>query len=449
MDNETLVTDIFNAVLFRDPSETELSDNVAALDSGALDQAGLIANLVDSNEYTRGVGSVAAHFLDILGTAPDLAVVSQVAPLINPAALGPSISSVSSAFLGLDGVAATGLDTAADAASFVTAAYQTILGRTPDAGGQAFWESVYESGGAGVVTAGIINSAENFAQESASIRSYGALRAAGESEPALAQLEALPNSATTAQIVEAALAVGDSGDVPQIPGVVNLDALGGTLTDPATADVASEAATLVDSADTASATNVSGFGADDTIELTGVTADGVDVSVSGGNTELEFVVDGTASIITLEGVSGFFTSVDEFNASTDFGDIVVAGAGDGDDPAPEPQPGGGDETIDLDALGGTLQAPASADATTGALTFQDDAAVASATDIAGFGGDDALSFVGVTADDVDVAVSGGNTEFEFVVDGTASVVTLTGVSGFFTSVSEFNADPDLGNVTFA
>ena len=106
--------------------------------------------------------------------------------------------------------------------------------------------------------------------------------------------------------------------------------------------------------------------------------------------------------------------------------------------------------VDLDTLSGTLRSPAEFDAGEEAFVFTDDASAESSTDINNFGADDALLFEGVTAADVDVAVSGGDTEFEFVDPsiGAGSVVTLIGVSGFFTSVSEFNAAADFGDVSF-
>ena len=106
--------------------------------------------------------------------------------------------------------------------------------------------------------------------------------------------------------------------------------------------------------------------------------------------------------------------------------------------------------IDLDVLGGTVQNPASVDASDGALTFYDDVVVTSNTQISDFGTDDTLVLQGVSAADIDLSVSDGNTRFEFNDGaGTVSQITLIGVSGDHTSVAEFNDNANLGDVIFA
>lgn len=106
--------------------------------------------------------------------------------------------------------------------------------------------------------------------------------------------------------------------------------------------------------------------------------------------------------------------------------------------------------IDLDALGGTAQNPASVDAGDGALTFYDDVAVASNTQVSDFGTDDTLVLQGVSAADIDLSVSDGNTRFEFNDGaGTVSQITLIGVSGDHTTVAEFNDNANLGDVIVA
>jgi len=107
------------------------------------------------------------------------------------------------------------------------------------------------------------------------------------------------------------------------------------------------------------------------------------------------------------------------------------------------------QTVDLDALGGTATAPASEDADGGAFDFTDDVGGQSFTEIASFGVDDEITLSGVTADDVDVSSSDGNTTIEFDDGaGTVSNITLLGVSGFFVDVASFNS-ADVGDITFA
>lgn len=115
-----------------------------------------------------------------------------------------------------------------------------------------------------------------------------------------------------------------------------------------------------------------------------------------------------------------------------------------------PNPGGDDrEDIGLFDLGGTLTTTESFDAGDGAFNLIDDVAIASNTEITGFGSDDQLTFNGVDASDIDVSSSDGNTVFQFDNGtGTVSQITLVGVEGFFTSVEEFNASSDLGDIVF-
>lgn len=122
----------------------------------------------------------------------------------------------------------------------------------------------------------------------------------------------------------------------------------------------------------------------------------------------------------------------------------------GQDAVNGPNPGEDDrENIDLFDLDGTLTTAESFDAGDGAFNLIDDVAIASNTDITGFGSDDQLTFNGVDASDIDVSVSDGNTVFQFDNGtGTVSQVTLVGVEGFFTSVEEFNANSDLGDIVF-
>ncbi len=82
---------------------------------------------------------------------------------------------------------------------------------------------------------------------------------------------------------------------------------------------------LFDSVEAASNTAISGYSADDTLVLEGVSAEDVRVSVFEGNTLLQFDDgEGAVSQITLVGVDGFFTSVAAFNAASGLGEITFA-----------------------------------------------------------------------------------------------------------------------------
>lgn len=104
---------------------------------------------------------------------------------------------------------------------------------------------------------------------------------------------------------------------------IDLFALGGTLTDAAPFDAGEGAFNLIDNIASASNTEIANFGSDDQLTFNGVAASDVDVSSSDGDTVFQFD-DGTGKVsqITLVGVEGFFTSVEEFNADSGLGEVV-------------------------------------------------------------------------------------------------------------------------------
>ncbi len=113
---------------------------------------------------------------------------------------------------------------------------------------------------------------------------------------------------------------------------------------------------------------------------------------------------------------------------------------------------GGVVELDLDGLGGDAQNRVARTLEDGAVTVIDDVATSSNTAVTGFGVDDVLQLVGVTANDVRVAVGDGNTEINFDDGaGNTSEIVLLGVNGFWTNVDEFNLSNDgiAGDITFA
>lgn len=107
-----------------------------------------------------------------------------------------------------------------------------------------------------------------------------------------------------------------------------------------------------------------------------------------------------------------------------------------------------DQNIDGESSVGS--APATFDAGSGSINFVDSVGTGNNVEISNFGANDQITFQGVTADDVSFQESGGNTQFG--IDdgsGTVSRITLVGVTTGSFSVSGFNEDPDLGDVTFA
>ena len=108
------------------------------------------------------------------------------------------------------------------------------------------------------------------------------------------------------------------------PEVIELDLLESTDETPFLFDAGSASFLFIDDVAEQSHTWIENFSADDTLQLQGVTAEDVRLSVYDQTTHIEFDDgQGTVSQIALVGVAGFFTSVDEFNAA-DLGDITFA-----------------------------------------------------------------------------------------------------------------------------
>lgn len=127
------------------------------------------------------------------------------------------------------------------------------------------------------------------------------------------------------------LEVGDTADGSDL-GIgeeeVNLDTLGGSNAIASQVVLQDVAYILTDDVSVTSNTDISGFGADDLLQLSGVTESDVSIQESGGNTQIEFDDGlGTVSQIELLGVTysaGFVDSIAAFNANPDYGDIVIA-----------------------------------------------------------------------------------------------------------------------------
>lgn len=103
---------------------------------------------------------------------------------------------------------------------------------------------------------------------------------------------------------------------------VNLDDLGGTVTDPASYDADQYSFTFVDDIARVSNTEIDHFTSDDKITLKGLTSDDVDVKTNGGEVMIEFDNGGgTVSQIVLLGMIGSYYTVEDFNDNDNYGDI--------------------------------------------------------------------------------------------------------------------------------
>ena len=194
---------------------------------------------------------------------------------------------------------------------------------------------------------------------------------------------------------------------------------------------------------------------------TGVTGFSIvdDGEMGGADNYVDIAADGTVTLNAAGAAdaafndfettpNSFTVDVQAVDAAGNTSDAQSVAINVGNDTADDPMPGNG-TVVDLDTLGGTVQMPASEDANGDAFDFTDALAAQSFTEITGFGADDELTFTGVTADDVTVSSSSGNTDISFDDGaGTVSSIQLTGVSGFFVDVASFNG-ADVGDITFA
>ncbi len=399
---EDIVIEVYQAVLFRSPTATELADNVAALQAGTLTRDGLTESLIDGAEYAGGVAALALHYESLLDRSPDL---DGITFWLGRVIAGGTVPNVAAGFANSDEAAAQGIDPAEGATSFVTDLYQEVLGRAPDATGLAFWEGVFAASGEGAVTAGIVLSAENRAQAEGFTKGYAALRAAGENEPSTAQLQAIPNSATTAEIIAAANAVGDTGAIPDFTGVADglpaLPANGGPAEvlvgtgSPDNIDGDQDGVTISGSAGgdrfifndvtTSQDVTIDDFTGDDQIRVEGGFAAGDLNIINGDGSDGIVVIQVNATTITLTNIdaavdptifsaASFISAFGDNALSFDADDGFPGGMGDGGGDDPDPPPSG--MLADLPGAGGPAEVTAGTAAADNIDADQDGAQVA-------------------------------------------------------------------------
>ncbi|EIC22955.1 Ig-like domain-containing protein [Thiorhodovibrio frisius] len=274
--------------------------------------------------------------------------------------------------------------------------------------------------------------------------------------------------------------------------------IGGNMVSPVQRDAAG-AVTFVDQGSGPVHALITNFGADDTLKLPVADLNLVSVNVTEAGAEFEYGLNN--SVITLQGVTGSFFDVADFNGLSEYGDVIADGGGavapepaepviepgeepviePGEEPVIEPgeepviEPGEepviepGEEPV-IEPGEEPVTEPGEEpvtepepklilltkennvlDAGAGAVIIEDPGLLDQVNDtisveITNFGADDSLRLAADWAA-VSVSVSSGNTYFEYD-NGTEGVlnIELTGVAGFFTSVEEFNASPDYGDV---
>ena len=273
---------------------------------------------------------------------------------------GESLETLCAAFTSLEQPEAATRWANTPSESFISQLYQQLLNREANSEEIAYWQSALDSqlsNGASFSQAGsniaqafataALENAEDSALLTSKLTIAAALTAASDADgPSMAALsrEYLDDSglgllsASELTTLVASITTGEATDgttspvlpsLPSQPGAtpeeIRLD--DGYLGDdkPFSLDASDVLYVLFDSVEAASNTAISGYSADDTLVLEGVSAEDVRVSVFEGNTLLQFDDgEGAVSQITLVGVDGFFTSVAAFNAASGLGDITFA-----------------------------------------------------------------------------------------------------------------------------
>lgn len=210
--------------------------------------------------------------------------------------------------------------------------FQQLFGRDPDAEGLAFYVGHLEAGNLSladialtVATGAQGNDADVLAARVGFAEAYTNTLNTQEklSEFASPQGQAAVKAALGRIFAEADVD-GELAGLRGEPETVALDALESTDATPFLFDAGSDSFLFVDDVAEQSHTWIENFSADDSLQLVGVAAEDVRLSVYDDATHLEFDDgQGTVSQIALVGVAGFHTSVDEFNAA-DLGDITFA-----------------------------------------------------------------------------------------------------------------------------
>lgn len=220
---------------------------------------------------------------------------------------------------------------------------------------------------------------------------------------------------------------------------VLLDSTPGSSAAPTAYSATGTASTFVDDASITSHAVISGFGSNDAIAMTPWAESYLSVSSQGTDVQLTLNRSGLISSIKLLGIvnSGqIIFDVNSFNALP-VGDITFNGAQ-------------MLQSSSLDSRGGSLSAPATANASIGQYAYTDDALISSAVNVTGFGANDSLTFLNASAADLSISSQGTSVSLVINKEGVVSSVTLVGVlptGGLVYDVSSFNALP-VGDVSF-
>ena len=152
-DATSFVTALYNQLLNRAPDTAGLNNWVAAINSGASNQA--VATAIWQSAEHRGDQVDAAYQL-ILGRASDPTGRQVFVNALMSGQIGE---------LGLDNILFNSTEFALrnnTSNAFISAVYVDMLGRTPSIGEEANWQAILATFGTNFVTTSIITSAESF-----------------------------------------------------------------------------------------------------------------------------------------------------------------------------------------------------------------------------------------------------------------------------------------------
>ena len=214
------VNSLYRNVLARDPDANDANAWVSWINEGAsYDQ--VTSAFVSSIEVQTFVNPVIRLYEGLLNRAPDAAGLHAWANVLRG---GASLTNIVDGFLHSSEAGANGFGYNVNNATFINNLYLS-MGRTQaqvnaDVAGVNFWRSVLDNGAMSraTVAQSFLESAENQQNLSGFVTGWSVLRASGNPGPTTAQLKAFSSTATTAEVIDSAYAVGVTAALPTGPG---------------------------------------------------------------------------------------------------------------------------------------------------------------------------------------------------------------------------------------
>ncbi len=189
--NETFVTELFRDLFYRTPTPAELSFYASRLDTGFYTRSQVAAQFMTSTDYKDGLESLARLYRASFDRIPDIGGLTYWNGILRQGASFSDIANIF--FFSPEFIERYGANLTNE--QFVTILYQNVLDRTPDAGGQEFWNKVLKDGtGRGQVLASFAQSAElkqKLATETKMIAAYAVI---AKREPYAHELTDAPNT---------------------------------------------------------------------------------------------------------------------------------------------------------------------------------------------------------------------------------------------------------------